>query len=90
MFPLILTPAVTSALCVLVARTVGGPFADIYGGRNEEIERKPASSSSAIEELKEMNMDQLVSVLVEKIEQRSPEVIKALQGIDKEDAIYLP
>lgn len=87
MFPLILTPAVTSALCVLVARTVGGPFADIYGERNEEIERKPASSSSAIEELKEMNMDQLVSVLVEKIEQRSPEVIKALQGIDKEDAM---
>ncbi len=32
MFPLILTPAVTSALCVLAARTVGiGPFADIYG-----------------------------------------------------------
>ena len=88
MFPLILTPAVTSALCVLAARTVGiGPFADIYGERNEEIERKPASSSSAIEELKEMNMDQLVSVLVEKIERRSPEVIKALQGIDKEDAI---
>lgn len=66
MFPLILTPAVTSALCVLAARTVGiGPFADIYGERNEEIERKTASSSSA-KELKEMNMDQLVSVSVEK------------------------
>ena len=87
MFPLILTPAVTSALCVLAARAVGiGPFADIYGERNEEIERKTASSSSA-KELKEMNMDQLVSVSVEKIERRSPEVIKALQGIDKEDAI---
>lgn len=88
MFPLILTPAVTSALCVLAARTIGiGSFTDIPRERNEEIERKPASSFSAIEELKEMNMDQLVSVLVEKIERRSPEVIKALQGIDKEDAI---
>ncbi|WP_241159989.1 hypothetical protein [Parabacteroides sp. ZJ-118] len=32
-------------------------------------------------------MDQLVSILIEKIERRSPEVIKALQGIDKDAAI---
>lgn len=88
MIPLILTPAVTSALCVLAARTMGiGLFADTQGERDEETELEPASSTSAIDELKNMDMDQLVSVLVEKIGQRSPEVIKVLRGIDKEDAI---
>lgn len=63
MFPLILTPTVTTALCVLAARTIGiGPLADIHGERNEEIERNPVSSSSAISETLHLTyLDQIAS-----------------------------
>lgn len=88
MLPLILTPTIASTLYVLASRAMStGLFADTSGERNEETERKPTSSTSVIDELKDMNMDQLVSVLVEKIERRSPGVIEALQDIDKEGTI---
>ncbi len=88
MIPLILAPAASSVVCALTIQALGlGPLAAIFSAHKKETERTSESTSSAMDKLKDMDMDQLVSLLVEKIEHRSPELVKAIQCIDKDTAI---
>lgn len=79
MIPLILAPAASSVICSLTAQALGlGPLAAIFSARKKETERASESTSSVMDKLKDMNMDQLVSVVVEEIKRRSPELVKAI------------
>lgn len=88
MIPL-LTSSVVSVLCMFATDTIFSKYRIGMGETCEEgaVVRKNMSATSAMEEIKDMDMEQLVSLLVERIERRSPELVKAIQGIDKDAAI---
>lgn len=89
MFPIIPSPGILTTVAIAAAKYLTGNNTSSSSSTENELK-------STDDGLKNMNMDELVKKLVEEIKQRSPEVVKAIENISKEeveagtfDSIYI-
>ena len=89
MFPIIPSPGLLATAVIVAAKCMVGNNMLPSSAREDELK-------STDDGLKNVNMDELVKKLVEEIKQRSPEVVKAIENISKEemeagtfDSIYI-
>lgn len=77
MFPII-TPALLTSVMVAAKCMVGNSMLSSSSSAEDELK-------STDDGLKNVNMDELVKKLVDEIKRRSPEVVKAIENISKEE-----
>jgi phosphoribosyl-ATP pyrophosphohydrolase len=81
MYPFfMIPPSILTAAMVAVGRCVGNNILPFFTTGDK---LKPAG-----DELKNVNMDELVKELVQKIKGQSPEVVKAIENIGREETVF--